>query len=96
MPDITITDEQAAALARGENITLSAPKPDPVVKRYVVVKERSGCVVEYETHDGVPQPYTVLRAGSAHVAVGWRSNWGHDFINGRAVSKGAVVTEIPA
>jgi hypothetical protein len=49
MPTIEVTQEQAAALARGENVTLTAPKP----KRYIITFN-SGNVFEVTTTQHVP------------------------------------------
>ena len=102
MPDITISPAQAAALARGENIAVEAPKPDPIIKRYVVAAAYNagqpiskpqpkpvvkrfiavgecGNVYEYETRDGVPQPWTVVRGSVGPFGVGHVSVSGFDF-----------------
>lgn len=53
MPSIEVTAEQAAALARGENITIEAPKPEPTLS--VVVTYEGGTVWLYEgcTQEGL-------------------------------------------
>lgn len=60
MPTIEITDEQAVALARGENISIT-PKPPAGVKHYVAVG-RHGNTYSFTTRNGEPQPWTILRS----------------------------------
>ena len=56
MPTIEVTREQAQALARGENITISAPKPEPPkpLRRYIFVVAMSKNVYEIRTDQDVP------------------------------------------
>jgi hypothetical protein len=53
MPSIQITAEQAAALARGENVTLTPAKPEPTTYLIVSPSER-GSIFKVTTTKSVP------------------------------------------
>lgn len=55
MPTIEITADQAKALAMGQNVTLTAPKPPlPPEKRYVIITSGSKNVYVLRTRQPVP------------------------------------------
>lgn len=92
MPSIEITAEQAQALANGEDVTLKAVSR-PSVQKFIAVSKLTGLVLEYETHDGKPQPWTVLRPGNhGTYKPGYRASVTCDF-QGRF---GWSVTEVQA
>lgn len=62
MPTIEVTQEQAAALARGENVTLS-PKPEPVRQKFVLVHRKYGTVFEVRAEDGKACAYRRISNG---------------------------------
>src|SRR5688572_25243586 len=57
MPTIDITDEQAAALARGESISI---EPEPVVKHFIVVRPEDGWALSIEP-EPVVKHFIVVR-----------------------------------
>lgn len=63
MPDITISAEQAEALARGENIMIVPAAPEPV-ETFKVVITAKGSVVEFKLLDGDPVAQRKLRHSS--------------------------------
>lgn len=90
---VTLTDYEFDLYERGHYVTIL--KPEPVVKRYIVVK-RTGMVLEFSTIDGKPHRYKVLRTIPGHAAVGYVSFAAHNYLNPEGAGRDAVVTEVSA
>ncbi len=88
MPTIEITQAQQDRLNSGKSIVIEAPE----VKHFIVVRNDGG-VLEYDTIDGKPQPWSVIRPSRTIIRTGEKSGFGHDF---RETSKrnGDTVTEV--
>ena len=102
MPTITISDEQAAALAAGESINIV---PEPPERTYIVVGTK-GAVYEFKTRHYVPTMFTHLRVPgtSRRLRIG-TSGTGrvgsartHSFTNGYSANEGGyfVATKVEA
>lgn len=94
MPTIHVTNEQAQALARGENVTIAASPPKATF--VVVRKDGEVCTLEgqrakmYAADPRYTGQATIIRSVKSHRPVG--QTWHTTFIS----SYNKSITEVPA